>query len=485
MGGYPKDGIGQDLEDPHSASVSAASETRAQWRRGIEMRLTRVLKHGWFPWAGRVAMLAFLLLLTFAVFFGSPDPRLNFATVMCWTAWWPLMAISYLVVGRIWCAVCPMGALSELVHRWLGLNLKAPSLFKHGYIVAAILFFAVLYQAWVEEVARAAVSPLVTGFILWSFTVGAVVGGLIFERWTWCRHLCPLGAWTGVFAMSSLVEVRADPQVCVEAECKGIYCYFGRDQLPGCPFHQVPKTMQTNRYCSACGNCIKACPNSAITVRLRPPGVEFLSQRRDMVGNALIGVVALGVVGFQAFVMTEPWARFREDVSTNPVLANDALLYGGTLLVFVATAVGSFILASRVFTLLTRTSCSAEICRFGFAFLPLALAAHIGHNLVHFLNGYQLIPTAVVGLIGLGPRASAVGPLAGSTVLVGPASLHWIEMAMVLFGMGVALWLVWRLCHSRTTAYPHLILAAPYVALAVAYALAFAVVFTLPMATRL
>ena len=30
MGGYPKDGIGQDLEDPHSASVSAASETRAQ-----------------------------------------------------------------------------------------------------------------------------------------------------------------------------------------------------------------------------------------------------------------------------------------------------------------------------------------------------------------------------------------------------------------------------------------------------------------------
>lgn len=97
---------------------------------------------------------------------------------------------------------------------------------------ATILLFAVLYQAWIEEVTRASVSSLVTGFILWSFTVGAVVSGLIFERWTWRRHLCPLGAWSGVFAMSSVVEVRADPGVCVDKRCSGIYCYFGRDELP-------------------------------------------------------------------------------------------------------------------------------------------------------------------------------------------------------------------------------------------------------------
>ena len=187
---------------PHSGLVGS-----------IENYGKHMLKHPFFPWIGRWMMIGFLVLLTYSAFFGPRDPRLNFSTVMSWVVWWPLLAISYLVVGRVWCAVCPMGALSDIFHRKIGLNLKAPELFKKRWVVAVLLSIAILYQAWIEEVTRAAVSPLITGFILWSFTIGAVVSGLVFERWTWCRHLCPLGAWSGVFAMSSVVEVRADPNV--------------------------------------------------------------------------------------------------------------------------------------------------------------------------------------------------------------------------------------------------------------------------------
>ena len=103
----------------------------------------RLLKHPLFPWVGRWFMIGLLVALTYAAFFGPRDPRLNFATVMSWVVWWPLLAISYLVIGRVWCAVCPMGALSDIFHRKIGLNLKAPELFKKRWLVAVLLGVAI------------------------------------------------------------------------------------------------------------------------------------------------------------------------------------------------------------------------------------------------------------------------------------------------------------------------------------------------------
>lgn len=436
-----------------------------------------LLKHPLFPWVGRWMMIGLLMVLTYSAFFGPRDPRLNFATVMSWIVWWPLLAISYLIIGRIWCAVCPMGALSDILHRKIGLNLKAPEFFKKRWLVAVLLSIAILYQAWIEEVTRAAVSPLITGFILWGFTIGAVVSGLVFERWTWCRHLCPLGAWSGVFAMSSVVEVRADPNTCLSNRCKGIYCYFGRDDLPGCPFHQVPKIMETNRYCSTCGNCLKACPNDAISIRLRVPGGEFVTQKKEMLENALIGVVAIGVVAFQAFVMTEPWVVLRKRAVSVSLLSNDAILYGLMTLLCVGLAVGLFFLASQIYVRVTHQPYTREITRFGFAFLPLALLTHIGHNLGHLFNGYTLIPGALAGLAGNLPQGAVENA---------PNFWLWqaLEITMVLVGLAISVWAIRRICNATTVNCPRSLAAAPYIVLAALYAVVFVILFALPMVTR-
>jgi polyferredoxin len=436
-----------------------------------------LLKNPLFPWVGRWMLIGFLAVLTYAAFFGPSDPRLNFATVMSWVVWWPLLAISYLVVGRVWCAVCPMGALSDIIHRRIGLNLKAPELFKKRWLVAVLLGIAILYQAWIEEVTRAAVSPFVTGFILWGFTIGAVVSGLVFERWTWCRHLCPLGAWSGVFAMSSVVEVRADPNVCLANRCKGIYCYFGRDDLPGCPFHQVPKIMETNRYCSTCGNCLKACPNDAISISLRIPGGEFVTQKKEMLENALIGVVAIGVVVFQGLVMTDPWVALREQAASLPLLSNDAILYGLLILACVGLAIGLFYLTSQIYVRLTRQSYNTEISRFGFAFLPLALLTHIGHNLGHLFNGYALVPGALAGLIGKLPQTVAEGV---------PNFWLWqaLEIAMVFVGLAISIWAIRRICGVAKVNCPRPLASVPYIILAVLYSAVLVALFALPMVSR-
>ncbi len=443
----------------------------------FERYAKQVLVHPFFPWIFRWFLIGFLVTLTYSAFFGPRDPRLNFATVMSWIVWWPLLAVSYLLFGRLWCAVCPMGALSELVHRKIGLNLKAPRFLKKRWLVAILLAIAIFYQAWIEEVTRASHSPLVTGLILLSFTMGAILCGFVFERWTWCRHLCPLGAWSGVFAMSSIVEVRADTSICLARRCKGIYCYFGRENLPGCPFHQVPKIMETNRYCSTCGNCLKACPNDAIRIHLRWPSQEFFTQKKEMLENSLIAIAAIGVVAFQLFVMTDKWASISRQASRLPFFSNLALLYGASILASIGLAIALFILISRLYAFLTKQPAQKEMCRFGFAFLPIALMGHIGHNLGHLLTSYQFVPGALLSLVGRAPSVPLEGSPNNWPCLV-------LEISLVVIGFGMSIWALRGVCNARRNICPRQPAAIPYIGLAVFFASLLIWLFTYPMVTR-
>lgn len=440
---------------------------------------TRLLESRIYPWPMRWVMIIFLLIFTWSALFGPRESGLNFADVISWILWWPLLAVSYLLVGRVWCAVCPMGALSELTHRKFGLNLKAPKLFKKKMVVAVLLGIAILYQAWIEEVTRASVTPLITGFILWSFTVGAVVSGLLYERWTWCHNICPLGAWNGVFAMSSMVEVRADPDICLKSDCKGVYCYFGRDEQPGCPFKQVAKTMQSNRFCSTCGNCLKACPNKAISVRLRPPTREITTQKKIVTGSAMISIITIGVVAFQAAVMTESWASVRELVSSLPLLSQDAILYGVLILTCVAVAVGLFYLASYAFVRINRKAFDREVYRYGLTFLPIALMVHIGHNLGHLFNGVHLVPAATTALVVDSGKTA-------SLLETPPNSILWqsIEIGLVLIGLSITLTAIRSIARKTAITRPWIVAASPFLLLAILFTATFIGIFELPMVAR-
>jgi hypothetical protein len=101
--------------------------------------------------------------------------------------------------------------------------------------------------------------------------------------------------------------------------------------------------------------------------------------------------------------MTKPWAIIQKQASSLPLFSNDALLYGALILASVGVAIALFIIVSRLYAHLTKQALQQEMCRFGFAFLPLALMGHIGHNLRHLFAGYPLVQGAVAGLIGQGP----------------------------------------------------------------------------------
>jgi ferredoxin len=260
--------------------------------------------------------------------------------------------------------------------------------------------------------------------------------------------------------------------------CKGIYCYFGRENLPGCPFHQVPRIIETNRYCSTCGNCLKACPNDAISVHLRWPSQEFSIQSKEILENSLVSIAAFGVVAFQLFVMTRQWTNIQKQASSMPLFSNAALLYGACLLASVGLAIALFIFASMLYAHLTKQAPQQEMSRFGFVFLPIALMGHIAHNLGHLLAGYQLIPGAIAGLIGQAPAV----PMDDI-----PINWPWValEIILVLIGLGMSVWALRRVCSARRIVCPGQPAAIPYMGLAVFFASVLMWLFALPMVTRM
>jgi hypothetical protein len=140
-------------------------------------------------------------------------------------------------------------------------------------------------------------------------------------------------------------------------------------------------------------------------------------------------------------------------------------------------AIALFIFVSRLYAYLTKQALRQEMCRFGFAFLPLALMGHIGHNLRHLFAGYQLVPGAIAGLVGQTPSVSVEG-----------LSNSWpwlaLQISLVLIGLGMSIWSLRGVCSARRNVCPRQPAAIPYIGLAVLFAFIYILLFALPMVTR-
>src|SRR4030067_3872340 len=58
-----------------------------------------------------------LVLVVFAGFFGIQNSNKSLATISIWVIWWSLLIISLALFGRVWCLMCPFGAIGDWVQR--------------------------------------------------------------------------------------------------------------------------------------------------------------------------------------------------------------------------------------------------------------------------------------------------------------------------------------------------------------------------------
>lgn len=195
-----------------------------------------------------------------------------------------LMMLFGIVLGRLICGfLCPFGLLQDLLHkipiRKIKVNPKADKVLRYlKYVVLAVLVVLLpilvrnqldMGQTWFCKYlcpagTVAGLSLLVTnptlremiGFLFsWKMCVLliVVISSTLIHR-PFCRYLCPLGAFYGLFSRFSLYQMYFDKSKCIGCgKCE-----------QACPM-EVKCTQDINSAeCIRCGRCKSACPVHAI-----------------------------------------------------------------------------------------------------------------------------------------------------------------------------------------------------------------------------
>ena len=220
----------------------------------------------------------------------AANPMLN----LFWAWWWPLILLSYPLVGRLWCAICPFmvwGQIAQKLTPWRKKSWPHGDMDRWGAPALAAGFASILL--W-EEVWNLENTAWLSSCLLLLITAGAVIGSTVFEKRFWCRYLCPVGGMNGLFAKLSILELRAEAGTC-SGSCSSYACFKGGPAdgeglaSEGCPLGTHPAHLSDNRNCVLCMTCTQACPNRSVQLRLRPPAADL--QRTMQAPNGERGLI--------------------------------------------------------------------------------------------------------------------------------------------------------------------------------------------------
>lgn len=169
----------------------------------------------------RSIALAGFLIAIIAGLIGTPVGSHNFGIVFVWIAWWALlMLIAVPVLGRGWCSICPIpmpgewlqnGAILGPQKKGLSLNRKWPKHFRNIWLQNLSHFHAGrLVQCRHPDAAQH------HGHCVTRLLVRRHRHKLDLERRAFCRYLCPVGGFIGLYSQLAPVEIRVkDTAICV------------------------------------------------------------------------------------------------------------------------------------------------------------------------------------------------------------------------------------------------------------------------------
>ncbi|HET9945052.1 MAG TPA: 4Fe-4S binding protein, partial [Actinomycetes bacterium] len=397
-----------------------------------------VLRSRWYPGALQVPVAAVFGLVAYQLLAGPDVAHDNAGTALMWVLWWPLLPVGFLLLGRFWCAVCPFATLSDLVQRAVGLYRPVPSFLKAYGIWLIDASFVLI--TWADHVWGVVGSPWGSGVLLLLLTTAVVVSGALFQRRAFCRYLCFLGGLAGNYSRTGMVELRADPAVCRTCTSQAA-CYNGTASVAPCPLFSFPRTMDSSADCNLCANCIKACPHDAITLTLRPPTRELWFVRRPRIEESLLAMAIMGIVLIQNVTMLTVWDDVLDAVAATTRVTQPAVVFTVAFVLAVAFPVGLLLAASRVAAPASKESVRANVARFGYALIPLDIAAHLAHNLFHLLAEGGSVVTSVGGLVGLG------GP--ATPAVVGTGTIQVLQYLLLAAGTAASVYTAYRIARAR------------------------------------
>jgi hypothetical protein len=264
----------------------------------------------------------------------------------------------------------------------------------------------------------------------------AAIGlSIVFERRSFCRYLCPVGGFIGLYSQTAPLELRIkDKQIC--ASCVGKPCYNGSANGYGCPWDVFPGGLTRNTYCGLCMECIRTCPYDNIAVNLRPFSAD-LAKPSTRMDEAFKAFIMLGSAMIYAGVLLGPWGTLK-DAAYN-VGTSAWFIYAVVFLAII------FIAMPALFALCVTRFENINVFKKRFATLstaliPLGLMFWVAFSLSFVLTNASYILASLSDPLGLGWN------------LFGTANTAWQPMLTSILAPGQTLTLVGGLVWSARTA---------------------------------
>jgi CRP-like cAMP-binding protein len=196
---------------------------------------------------------------------GSQLGRL--ANGLVWSVWEPVVFALFLLVGSLWCTVCPLSTSGRLARRLYARERPPPDgVLRAGGWLSAAGFVLIL---WSEKIFGMLTTPVASGLLLLALVAAAVTCSVLWQREVWCRYLCPLGRLGVALAPVAPMAVAARRSICAST-CTTHDCYKGSSNEPGCPVFHHPQLVSEGHHCKMCLTCLRSCPHGATGLYLRP-----------------------------------------------------------------------------------------------------------------------------------------------------------------------------------------------------------------------
>lgn len=355
--------------------------------------LKTILKSRAFQPVMLLITLAVFVLAILTGFFGTPVGSRNFSIIFVWIVWWALLIIILVpFLGRFWCTVCPIPGPGEWLQRRAIVrrvasplrtrNLRWPRRLKNMWLqnfgfLSVAMFSAVILTR-----------PVVTAWVLLGFIVAGIALSALYKNRVFCRYVCPVGGFIGLYSMMAPVELRVrDRQVCQTHKTKD--CIVGNEQGYGCPWMVYPGTLTRNVYCGLCTECIKTCTQNNIVINVRPVGEDLFEANERKLDEAYKAFIMLGCALLYSAVLLGPWGWLKGWANMD-TFWHWVVYAAGFVLLNLAVLPGIFWLVTAISSRIAGVEVPVKqlFVDYAYTLVPLGLAAWIAFSVGFvFVNG--------------------------------------------------------------------------------------------------
>ncbi len=420
--------------------------------------LKRLYKSQWFPLVPQVLVLVFFGYLVYGgLGVSTDDPdfakilrNTNLANMIVWSYWWPLIIIGAVLLGRHWCTICPIELLTSIAGRF-GRRRKPGWFLKSGWAITT--FYSVILVFGIQTLVIHRIPQRMAIYMLVLLGV-AVLSGLVWEKRTFCSHICPVGHLLGLYSLLAPVEWRVgDPQRC--SECKTKDC-IARGRLynltaRSCTSDLYPAKIKDNRKCILCSQCLSSCPYDNPGLRLRRPLKDLFSGLR--LSSAEIAFIIL-VSGFVVYEVLSEWGVTKAMLMTVPNTISSSWgitgAWTGTVkavVLFVLLPVIFFAIFAGVRRLAGDRSIRRSFESISLGLLPIMGGMHVLKAILKMTSRIPYWPQALADREGIQTAQALIsGSLKLNTAILETADpyLTGIAIALPAAGFGLSAWVISR-----------------------------------------